>query len=110
MGDGFAMLHRSRRVAHRINKTSEEELQYSASWRDRTARRSSAASLCFHHLQPRIEFMAAAQAADAIRLNRKFIGSDSHASTVGTTGQMNFDIIEGFVLGATEAIDRFPVE
>ncbi len=37
MGDGFAMLQRSFRVVHRIKKPSEEELQHSASWRDRTA-------------------------------------------------------------------------
>jgi hypothetical protein len=35
MGDGFAMLQRSFRVVHRIKKPSEEELQHSASWRDR---------------------------------------------------------------------------
>ena len=38
------MLHRSLRVAHRIKKMSEQGLQFSASWRDRTTRRSSAAS------------------------------------------------------------------
>jgi hypothetical protein len=64
----------------------------------------------FHHLEPSIEFVSAGRAADAIRFDREFIRSDSHAAAIGTAREVDLPIVDGFVLRPAEAIDRAAVE
>ena len=63
-----------------------------------------------HHLQSRVEFMSAGSAADDIRLNHEFVGSDAHASTIRASGEVDFLIVDGFILRAAQAIDGFAIE
>lgn len=66
--------------------------------------------LGLHHFQPGIEFMSAGRAIDAIRLDDEFVGTDSHASAIGTASQMHSFIVHGFVSGSAKAIDRPSIE
>lgn len=54
--------------------------------------------------------MSAGRALDAVRFDDKFIGSDPHASTIRTAGQMDAFIVHGFVLRSTKTIDRLSIE
>ena len=54
--------------------------------------------------------MSADRATNAIRFDRKFVRSDSHASAIGTTREVDPLIVYGFVLRATETIHRLSIE
>jgi hypothetical protein len=54
--------------------------------------------LRLHHFQPRIKLVSASRTPDAIRLHREFVGTNPHAATIRTPGEVNFLIIHRFVL------------
>src|ERR1043165_792870 len=64
----------------------------------------------FHHFQSCIKFMPAGRTTDAIRLNRKFIRPDSHATAIRTARQVDPLIIYRFVLRTTETIHWLPIK
>lgn len=66
--------------------------------------------LRLHHFQLSVKFMTAGRAADAVRFDDEFIGSNPHASAIWTADKRNPLIGHRFVLSSTKTIDRFSIE